>query len=655
MNPPIKVLLLEDQIADAELIEKELQGSGLPIVFKHVESKTEFLKALKSFDPQLVLSDYVVQNFNGLEALTEVQKRNPLCPFIFVSWEIHQDSVIEALKAGATDHVFKERLGRLTFSVHRALREAKERLALETAHRALKISEEYFRSLIENSSDIITVIDQEGRIYYASPSVEKVLGYDTADFVSRNLFEFIHREDHENAKFILNEDSQKNDVSLEFRFQHQDRSWRGLEAIGKRVMVEDQLRVILNARDVTDRLLEQEALRESIIRHLKTQTELQKTQQRIIQQERLAAIGQMASGIAHDFSNALMPVLGFSEILMNQPEALKDLDRVRKYLEMINTSARDAMHIVGGLRDFYRTKEKNEHLVATNVNKVVEQAVMLTQPKWKEESRAKGLEIEAKLELKAVPDMIANESSLREALTNLIFNAVDAMPEGGKIIFRSREEDGYVMLEVSDTGEGMAEDVRERCFEPFYSTKGKGGTGLGLAMVYGVVRRHDGAIDVKSIQGVGTTFMIRLPIKHTKNKDGLIAAPAILEMNRKLWVLVVDDEPMVREVMTEYLKGDGHTVDTACNGVEALKLFKEKKFDLVITDRAMPEMNGDQLTLEIKKIAPNTPLIMLTGFGELMKAKNENPEGVNCLLSKPLTFEAYRNALLRVFPHVKNA
>lgn len=655
MNPSIKVLLLEDEKNDADLIEKELQSSGLPILFKHVESKAEFLKTLKSFEPQLVLSDYIVQGYSGLEALKEVQKRRPLCPFIFISWEIHQDSVVEALKAGATDHVFKERIGRLTFSVHRALREAKERLALESAHRALKISEEYFRSLIENSSDIITVIDREGKIYYASPSVEKVLGYDSAEFVSRNLFDFIHREDHENAKFILNEEGQKNEVSLEFRFQHHDGSWRGLEAVGKRVLVEDEPRVILNARDVTDRLLEQEALRESIIRHLKTQTELQKTQQRIIQQERLAAIGQMASGIAHDFSNALMPVLGFSEILMSQPESLKDLAKVKKYLEMINTSARDAMHIVGGLRDFYRTKEKSEHLIVTNINKVVEQAVMLTQPKWKEESRAKGLEIEAKLDLKTVSDMVANESSLREALTNLIFNAVDAMPEGGKIIFRSHEEDGYVLLEVSDTGEGMPEEVRERCFEPFYSTKGKGGTGLGLAMVYGVIRRHDGAIDVKSIQGVGTTFLIRLPIKLAKGKEVSAPVSTALEMSRKLWVLVVDDEPMVREVLSEYLKGDGHFVDTAGNGVEALKIFKDKKYDLVITDRAMPEMNGDQLAVEIKKISHHTPLVMLTGFGELMKAKSEHPDGVDCLLSKPLTFEAYRNALFRVFPHVKNA
>lgn len=655
MNPPVRVLLLEDERSDADLIFNELKASGISIDFKHVESKSDFVKALICFEPQLVLSDYMVQGYSGLDALHEVQKNCPLCPFIFVSWEIHQDSVVEALKAGATDHVFKERIGRLTFSVHRALREAKERQALEAAHRALQISEEYFRSLIENSSDIITVIDQAGKIYYASPSVEKVLGYDTAEFIGHHLFEFIHHEDHENAKFILNEEGQKRDVSLEFRFQHHDGSWRGLEAIGKRVSVEGEPRVILNARDVTDRLLEQEALRESIIRHLKTQTELQKTQQRIIQQERLAAIGQMASGIAHDFSNALMPVLGFSEILMNQPEALKDLTKVKKYLEMINTSARDAMHIVGGLRDFYRTKEKNEHLVATNVNKVVEQAVMLTQPKWKEESRAKGIEIETKMELKSVPDMIANESSLREALTNLIFNAVDAMPEGGKIIFRSREEDGYVLLDVSDTGQGMPDDVRERCFEPFYSTKGKGGTGLGLAMVYGVVRRHDGAIDVKSIQGVGTTFMIRLPVKQVKGKDAGAAASTTLEMSRKLWVLVVDDEPMVREVMTEYLKGDGHSVDTACSGAEALKIFKEKKFDLMITDRAMPEMSGDQLTQEIKKISPHIPVIMLTGFGELMKAKGEQPQGVNCLLSKPLTFEAYRNALLRVFPHVKNA
>lgn len=649
MNSTIRVLLLEGEKADKDLIENELLSSGLSFELKHVSNKADFFKTYGSFRPDIVLSDYVIGTLHGTAVMNELRKKHPKQPFIFVSWQIHESSVIEALRNGATDYVFKEQLSRLLLSIHRALREAEEERLLDQALQELRRSEEYFRSLIENAGDIILVLDDAGVIRYASPSVTKLLGYETDGFIGQNLLNFIHSEDAENAHYALTQDLEKKELSLEFRFRRKDGSWRGLEAVGKRMGQENgRFNTIINARDITDRILEQEALRESIIRHLKTQTELQKTQQKIIQQERMAAIGQMASGIAHDFSNALMPVLGFSEILMNRPEAMKDLEKVRKYIEMINTSARDAMHIVAGLREFYRQKEKAENLLPMNVNKAIEQAVLLTQPKWKEEWRAKGVDIQVTMKLEPVPEIVGNEASFREALINLIFNAVDAMPQGGLIQFKTHLDAAQVVIEVSDNGMGMDEETRQRCFEPFFSTKGKGGTGLGLSMVYGVIRRHEGTIEAKSQPGKGCTFQIRLPAKAAPNLENGVSGHVPPMAVKKMTVLVVDDEAMVRDVLREYLSGDGHVVETAGDGQEALKLFQKKKFDLVITDRAMPEMSGDQLIAEIKQIAPKVPLIMLTGFGELMKAKGERPAGADHLLSKPLTFEAYREALARV-------
>ncbi len=648
---PVRILLFKHSPADAKLIEDELKTSGISVTLIYAKTYEDFLAALKENPPDLILSDYVRSAYSGMAALADAQKICPGCPFIFVSHEFHKPSVMEALKAGAVDYVFIEQPSRLTLSAHCALREAKEREALRRAYRESQRSEEYFRSLIENASDIITVLDRQGKICYASPSVTKMLGYLPEEFVGKNILDFIHLEDADNTRYAFTSNDEKKELTLEFRFHHKSGSWRGLEAVGKTVTDDSgQILTIINSRDITDRILEQEALRESILRHLKTQTELQKTQQKIIKQERLAAIGQMASGIAHDFSNALMPVLGFSEILINHPDYLKDLKLVRKYLDMINTSARDAMHIVGGLREFYRTKEKMESLVSLNLNKVVEQVVLLTQPKWKQESSVKGIQIRIETDLLPLPDMIGNEAALREAFTNLIFNAVDAMPKGGMIAFKSRSEDGQLLLEVSDNGMGMNEEVRHRCFEPFFSTKGRGGTGLGLAMVYGVIRRHEGSIEIKSQEGVGSTFMIRLPLRNpasVENENG--KAPVLVEkLSRKIKVLVVDDEVMVRDVLREYLAGDGHQVTVAKDGREALEFFKQKKFDLVITDRAMPEMNGDQLANAIKKISPKTPVIMLTGFGELMKAKEECPNGVDCLISKPLTFKDYREMLAKL-------
>lgn len=642
-----RVLLLEQDEADIRLVADELSSSGLQVDLRHASTRSEFFKLFASFKPDIVLSDYMVGRLSGLTIMKALRKTHPEFPFILVSWEIHEDSVIDALREGATDYVFKENISRLTLSIHRALREAAERRERETAQEGLRRSEEYFRSLIENASDIIMVLDGAAVIRYASPSVKKLLGYEMNDFIGKDILSYIHAEDHENTEFVLAQSREKREFAMEFRFRHKNGSWRGMEAVGRTLVEETGIKVVINARDITDRALEQEALRESIIRHLKTQTELQKAQQKVIQQERMAAIGQMASGIAHDFSNALMPVLGFSEILMNRPETLKDLEKVRKYVEMINTSARDAMHIVGGLRDFYRQKDKAENLQLMDVNKTIGQVIELTQPKWKGEARARGVEIAVSAKLEPLPPVMGNEAAMREALTNLVLNAVDAMPQGGKVLVSSRLETGKICVKVADTGMGMDEQTAQRCFEPFYSTKGKGGTGLGLSMVYGVVRRHGGTIDVKSAQGKGTTFTIRVPVQPAAADAANGNAPAAPAepLTRKLSVLVVDDEEMVRRVLGDYLAGDGHTVDMACDGRQALDAFKKKKFDLVITDRAMPEMNGDQLAVALKKIAPALPLVMLTGFGELMKAKGEHPQGVDFLLSKPLTLETCREVL----------
>ena len=650
MEKIVRILVLESSEPDYEDILKQLTESAFKVVARRVDERGSFERALDEFRPDMVLADYVTESIDGLSAMNYVLERYPNLPFIFVSHEIHESSVIEALKLGATDYVFKEHLSRLTLSVHRALREADEMRELAFAHQKILKSEEYFRSLIENATDLIVVLGPQGEFHFASPSVRKVLGYDSKELVSKNLLEYVHPQDAEDAQYLFTAASTKSDVIAEFRFLHQNGSWRGLEAIGRSIVDETgQLRLIVNARDITDRLLEQEALKESIIRHLKTQTELQKTQQQIIKQERMAAIGQMASGIAHDFSNALMPVLGFSEILLARSDYLADKERLKQYLELINTSARDAMNIVGRLREFYRTKDKIEDLHEIDLNKLVEQAVGLTQPKWKDEAMARGASIQARTEFAPVPEFVGNEGALREALTNLIFNAVDAMPNGGTLLFKTHVEGSQIVLEVCDTGGGMSEEVARRCFEPFFSTKGKGGTGLGLSMVYGIVRRHEGTIDVKTKAGQGTTFSIRLPIKNTSLEARLHAKSALRQSVRKLKILIVDDEPLVRQVVQEYFSSDGHKVHTAPGGKEAVELFSKNSFDLVITDRAMPEMSGDQLAEQIKKISPQTPVIMLTGFGELMKAKGEMPTGVDHLLSKPITMDGCREALSLIF------
>jgi len=400
-------------------------------------------------------------------------------------------------------------------------------------------------------------------------------------------------------------------------------------------------------REVSERSRAEEALLQTNKRLAETLDELRKTQQQIIQQERLHALGRMASGIAHDFNNSLAPILGFSELLLIRPGILDDREKAKSYLQMIHTAAKDSAKVVSRLRDFYRYREQEEISLPVVLSDLVQQVILLTQPKWKDQSLAKGINISIQTDFNNVPTISGNESELREMLTNIMLNAVDAIVEqgDGSVTFRTFQRGPMVALQIVDTGAGMSEEVRLRCMEPFFSTKNDRGTGLGLGIVYGIVRRHGGKIDIGSEIGTGTMITIMLPI----HRDVVLPEPPPVPVSekRQLSILVVEDEPLVREVISVYLNTDKHQVETAENGLEGLEKFRAGIFDLVLTDRAMPQMNGDQLAAAIKKINPTKPVILLTGFGDLMLGAGEQPDGVDLVLSKPFTMNQLRDAVAR--------
>ncbi len=395
-----------------------------------------------------------------------------------------------------------------------------------------------------------------------------------------------------------------------------------------------------------ERTRAKEALETTNLRLEEALSDLRRAQSSMIEQERLRALGQMASGITHDFNNCLAPIQGFSEILLKRPQLLDDREKVLGYMETIHTAAKDAGRIVGRLREFYRPRERDEVLPMISLNQVVEQAISLTQPKWKGEAQARGIAIEMHTELPEIPLVPGQDSDLREVLTNLIFNAVDAMPEGGTVSLRTMPEGNQVLLTVGDTGLGMSEEVRRRCLEPFFTTKGECGTGLGLPMVYGILQRHHASVEIQSEPGKGTTFLMRFPVESDRVElasQSLVDGPI-----RPMRVLVVDDEPTVRTFVTCYLETDKHQVETAVDGMDGLKKLYASEFDLVITDRAMPRMSGDQLAAAVKQARPQTPVIMLTGFGELMSVQGEQPANVDLVLSKPLSIAMLRRAIARL-------
>ena len=368
--------------------------------------------------------------------------------------------------------------------------------------------------------------------------------------------------------------------------------------------------------------------------------ELKSSQQQVIQQERFRAFGEMAGGVVHDFNNALMSVIGYSELLLQDDDLLNDSQTVRNYLGMMNTAGRDASHVVSRLRDFYRPREEADAFTAININDILEQVVPLTQPKWHGQALETGRTIQIILELEKVPLILANGAELREIFVNLIFNAVDAMPAGGRITLKSSLEDDVVKVSIADTGEGMTEEIVNRCLEPFFSTKQGHGTGLGLSMVFGIIRRHSGVLNIQSVLGSGTRFSITLP-PHLELANPIVA-PAVKTTDS--WrVLIVDDEPAVRDVLTRYLLNDGHQPSSAANGEEALNRVREEIFDFIIVDLGMPGMSGLELADTLKILGQKHWVILITGFS---LSSDQPTTAVDYVLKKPLLPDDLRRAMI---------
>ena len=391
--------------------------------------------------------------------------------------------------------------------------------------------------------------------------------------------------------------------------------------------------------------------------------ELRRTQQVVVQQERLRALGQMASGIAHDINNALSPITAYSELLLNKESI--PAETTREYLQAINKSGVDISHIVARMRDFYRRREDFEPLAKVNINEIVKEVIGLTRPRWRDVCQREGVSINVKSEFESdMPRILGDPSELREALINLIFNSLDAMPYGGiiQLITRSvswpgskENSDGEraLQVEVRDDGVGMDEKTRRRCLEPFFSTKiQRGGSGLGLAMVYGMMQRHEGTIDIESSPGKGTSVRLTFPFrKDTQKTAGDAAAGS--DSTRALRILCIDDEKHVLQLLTNCLSPFGHRVTTAPNGQEGLELFRAAKsdnlpFQAVITDLGMPEFDGRQVARAIKAESPKTPVIMLTGWGAEIRQDREKISEVDVVIEKPPSIQRLHETLLEV-------
>jgi signal transduction histidine kinase/ActR/RegA family two-component response regulator/uncharacterized membrane protein affecting hemolysin expression len=383
--------------------------------------------------------------------------------------------------------------------------------------------------------------------------------------------------------------------------------------------------------------------------------DLHQSQQAVMQQERLRALGQMASGIAHDINNAISPIALYTESLLEREPGLSE--RARNYLTTIQRAIEDVAQTVARMREFYRQREPELRLSRVDLNRLIGQVVELTRARWSDVPLQRGIVIRLETELAAeLPHIMGSEGEIRDALTNLVFNAADAMPDGGTLTLRTHcgrsrgdaRDRTDVHVEVSDTGVGMDEETRRRCLEPFYTTKGERGTGLGLAMVYGMIQRHSAELEIESIVGKGTTVRVLFGI--AEELADIAATGVRPQPVQRLKILLVDDDPLLVKSLRDILEGDGHVITVADGGQSGIDTFlaarqRGNPFSLIITDLGMPYVDGRKVAAATKAVAPSTPVILLTGWGRRLLAENDTPPCVDRVLSKPPKLAELRSAL----------
>jgi signal transduction histidine kinase/ActR/RegA family two-component response regulator len=375
--------------------------------------------------------------------------------------------------------------------------------------------------------------------------------------------------------------------------------------------------------------------------------EQERIREQFSQLEKLSALGELASGVAHDFNNTLAGILGRAQLL----QRTNDLEKIKRGLDIIIKTAEDGAKTVKRIQDFARQR-RDHNFELVSIDQILMDASEITRPRWKNCAEASNIHITLDLQIGSNAMVMGDDSELREVLVNIVFNAIDAMPEGGTLTLSTRTQADSVIIKVVDTGVGMYPEVRSRIFDPFFTTKGKAGLGLGLAVSFGIIRRHGGTIEVESKYGSGTEFCITLPLAKIAEKSAKqesecvepkvppqislpITEPSLERLPTRL--LVVDDEDFVRDLLREILEGESCDVCVAASGSEALSLFRETEFDGVFTDVGMPGMSGWELAREIRQTNKQIPIAVITGWGEAVGSHEQKAAGVDWVVAKPFT------------------
>ena len=515
--------------------------------------------------------------------------------------------------------LLKDHEGSITGSVT-SIRDITERKKAESK---LSETKEFLESVIENSKDGILIVDEKGYILSCNNAIEEMIGFCKAELIGEHA-SILVTEDKETRKRILEKTAglfERGFATYETIFKSKEGKNINVECISSMIKNEegDYIAGVSVLRDVTER---------------------KEMEHKFLQSEKLKSLGELAGGVAHDFNNVLAAILGRAQLLkmileppLGKEERRKAVLKLKKGLEVIERASLDGAETVRRIQEFARRRDDDKCFTHVDMNGIIENSIEFTKIRWKDDAESKGIKIIIQKEFSTLPITSGSAAELREVFTNIINNAVDAMPQGGKIKIKTYKEDSHICINITDTGAGIPSTLRDRIFDPFVTTKGPQSSGLGMSVSYGIIDRHRGTITVDSVEEKGTTFTIKLPISEKAVKEE--KEEPISDEQKKSRILVVEDEENVSDLLSAILTKGGHEVETASDGSKGIKLFQKKEFDLVFTDLGMPGMSGWQVAEKIKSINKNVPVALITGWNVEQKESEMKERGVDLIAYKP--------------------
>ena len=495
------------------------------------------------------------------------------------------------------------------------------------AEEALQKEKEYTRTIIETADALIIALDTEDKVILFNRLAEELTGYSRDEVLGKDLLAVIPIRMDKDAFAKMTQEIMEGGSVSPYHLFITNKAGEEKTIFTRGRQLKDKDGKVIGVLEIGVDVTEQ--------RRMET---------KLLQAEKLRGLGEMAGGVAHDFNNVLAAILGRAQLLKLHLDEFPGAERRKSYqelkqgLEVIERAAADGAETVRRVQEFARIRPDDKDMAAVNLNEVIEHAIEFTRPRWKDEAELKGIQYVIEKQLSPVPAILGSAAELREVLTNLINNAMDAMPDGGTISIKTFPEKTQVCMLVGDSGTGMPKHLMERIFDPFFTTKGPQSTGLGMSVSYGIVTRHQGAISVDSEEGKGTVFTIKFPVREIEKQETEVTPETGGDM-QKAAILIIEDEEDVRTLLQDILTMQGHAVVVAQDGREGVALFKTGAFDLVFTDLGMPGMSGWEVAKVIRAIDLQVSIAIITGWDIHMDKEALEESGVNRIIQKPFTVD----------------